>query len=146
MANRYVMRPVRPLGHRCTCFGALRDISCISAAALSDWRAFCSWVVPVASFTSFRWVDSYLSALLGAGLSSEHFKAAAEQKEVAKDDADANIAAKYYVNQVTICCWPAVCSVSISFICQHGAVLGMAVMAKAVVSRMHFGVAGCTVG
>lgn len=47
-----------------------------------------------------RWVDSYLSALLGAGLSTEHFKAAAEQKEVAEDDADANIAAKYYVNQI----------------------------------------------
>jgi hypothetical protein len=45
-------------------------------------------------------VDSYLSALLGAGLSSEHFKAAAEQKEVSEDDADANIAAKYYVNQI----------------------------------------------
>jgi hypothetical protein len=45
-------------------------------------------------------VDSYLSALLGAGLSTEHFKAAAEQKEVAQDDADANIAAKYYVNQI----------------------------------------------
>ncbi len=47
-----------------------------------------------------RWVDSYLSALLGAGLSTEHFKTAAEQKEVAEDDADANIAAKYYVNQI----------------------------------------------
>lgn len=45
-------------------------------------------------------MDSYLSALLGAGLSTEHFKAAAEQKEVAEDDADANIAAKYYVNQI----------------------------------------------
>jgi hypothetical protein len=45
-------------------------------------------------------VDSYLSALLGAGLSTEHFKAAAEAKSVAQDDADANIAAKYYVNQI----------------------------------------------
>lgn len=49
---------------------------------------------------AFRWVDSYLSALLGAGLSTEHFKAAAEAKSVAQDDADANIAAKYYVNQI----------------------------------------------
>lgn len=45
-------------------------------------------------------MDSYLSALLGAGLSTEHFKAAAEAKEVAQDDADASIAAKYYVNQI----------------------------------------------
>lgn len=54
----------------------------------------------LASVCLHRWVDSYLSALLGAGLSTEHFKAAAEQKEVAEDDADANIAAKYYVNQI----------------------------------------------
>jgi hypothetical protein len=69
-----------------------------------------------------------LSALLGAGLSTEHFRAAAEQKEVAQDDADANIAAKYYVNQILNLdegsiqqAW-----LKVGAACQHGPAVGRA--------------------
>uniref|UniRef100_A0A383W8H5 sucrose-phosphate synthase n=1 Tax=Tetradesmus obliquus TaxID=3088 RepID=A0A383W8H5_TETOB len=46
------------------------------------------------------WVDSYLNALLSTGLSSEYTRSEAEAKPTAKEDADASLVAKYYVNQI----------------------------------------------
>jgi hypothetical protein len=45
-------------------------------------------------------VDSYLNALLSTGLSSEYTRSEAEAKPTAKEDADASLVAKYYVNQI----------------------------------------------
>lgn len=45
-------------------------------------------------------VDSYLNALLSTGLSSEYTRNEAEAKTTAKEDADASLVAKYYVNQI----------------------------------------------
>jgi len=46
------------------------------------------------------WVDSYLDALLTTGLSSEFARKASEEKEASQQDADSNVAAKYYVQQI----------------------------------------------
>jgi hypothetical protein len=41
-----------------------------------------------------------LNALLSTGLSSEYTRSEAEAKPTAKEDADASLVAKYYVNQI----------------------------------------------
>jgi hypothetical protein len=41
-----------------------------------------------------------LNALLSTGLSSEYTRSEAEVKPTAKEDADASLVAKYYVNQI----------------------------------------------
>ncbi|KIY91541.1 hypothetical protein MNEG_16423 [Monoraphidium neglectum] len=49
-----------------------------------------------------NWVESYLDALLSAGLSTEAARKAAESEHGAPDDVDgdSNVAAKYFTQQI----------------------------------------------